>query len=554
MIWWFVLFVGVACLILWSITIICSSWITGSEEASTLDSVPSNDTSDLCVLAPPRWIMKCINLACNTSRRPFIVDQMHASACSIRSSGSFSFEEGLDPSLFPVPFRLHGRYVFSDQATGAYQVSLPPGLLEIDTAVVASTVSHLKAITTSVAAYCLIIEDTTFLSMTNLIDGFDLDTIVGDAPTDWGMLQISCCGHQMPAYTPWTVAHPSGSTCAYIIRKECADLFRTHLVLPDGTLHLNQPLSGHKGILPSTEYFLHGFVNTSTPFRAYILPVVSCYIVPGTHSSRRLNMQSDIAAQVSSRYMVTINSASVPGSRVDASLCVPCHYGHLACLKVLLLSLHLQERMVDEIVISFSSVPPQIEVMHLCAILQPLVPDCTLHVCVSHCVLHAGTNRNICMEKSRHDILIFMDADDLMHSNRIRIVYEIMINNPNLASLLHSYARPSKHASRSVEDVVYSEVKGIELYDSVRDWSGSTSTAQTSSAFDIVHGHPVVRRSRLQPYDIVYTDVRRGEDVLFNQTILKALGRSDDTMMVISTPLTIYLQENSSTAFTSNEP
>jgi hypothetical protein len=64
-----------------------------------------------------------------------------------------------------------------------------------------------------------------------------------------------------------------------------------------------------------------------------------------------------------------------------------------------------------------------------------------------------------------------------------------------------------------------------------------------SNGFGIHNGHPILRRSRLR--SIRYTNERRGQDAIFNSTILQTLGRAESTMMIVNIPLTYYLQEYS---------
>ena len=92
------------------------------------------------------------------------------------------------------------------------------------------------------------------------------------------------------------------------------------------------------------------------------------------------------------------------------------------------------------------------------------------------------------------------------------------------------------------------------------EWHGSTPTIpvpktagsdgfglKSAAGFTIHNGHPILRRSRLQ--NIQYTDEKRGQDAIFNREILRTLGRSEATMIMLNTPLTYYLQDRSSTTF-----
>ena len=508
-----------------------------------------------------QFSMKCINLPSSGDRRAFIERQVQ----STEFIDDWSFEEGIDGHK--LPSLREGDYHLADGSIWSYVVTLSDANVPHEPGVIGCTLSHLKAITSIASVYCMIIEDDAFLSMCHLHSDFDIDRILQEAPLDWGIIQLGCNQRSTLDFRPWVSSDRMYGAYAYLVKKECADRIRQLLVRPDGTMHLDQALSKEKYIY--ADFFLYGLVNEATDYKTYTHTIFSTYNNKTTMDStlhventdRHIHATGELISElVQNRTSVKLDVPTAKSLVVDASLCIPCHYEHLESLRVLLISLHLQEYMTREIIISISSIPLDMDAIQLKILLQPLVPDINLVIYASHAVQYAGTNRNICIDKSTYDILIFIDADDLMYSNRIRIAYEIMSKHPLLASLLHSYTRPNT----SKRGTQYTEMMGRTIYDLHLEWVDSTSLivipTQTggmdgfglkSNGFGIHNGHPVLRRSILNQNGLRYTNHKRGQDAIFNRTLLNTLGRSDDTMMFINTPMTYYIQDNSSLNFTS---
>lgn len=506
--------------------------------------------------------MKCINLPQSGDRRQFIERQVDA--CGFIDSWDWCFEEAIDGNR--LPSSVHGTYQLQNGVVWPYRIT---GSHQASPSVLGCTLSHVKAMSTVTTDYCLIIEDDAFLSLCHLKDDFSIDRILADAPPDWGILQLGCNQTTSGRYDKWVSTNKMYGTYAYVIKRACASAVCGQLVASDGTVHLQQHLSGEQYF--NADFFLYGLVNLSTTFQTYTHTVFSTYnntttmdSTLHTESTARHIVTTDctISELIRNRLCITLTPRTQLQVRhataVNASLCIPCHFSHLQSLRVLLLSLHLQTCMTKEIVISVSSIPSEMDATMLTKSLQPLVPDTPLRVFASHATQYAGINRNICIQNSLHDILIFIDADDLMYSDRISSVYKIMESRPLLASLFHSYRRPAAPA----KSVTYAELLGTTIFDLhlegiepdttiyiPTETHGKDGYGLKCNGFGIHNGHPVLRRSRLMEHAIWYTDAKRGQDAIFNRTILKCLGRSDDTMMLINVPYTHYCPDNSSTSF-----
>jgi hypothetical protein len=119
----------------------------------------------------------------------------------------------------------------------------------------------------------------------------------------------------------------------------------------------------------------------------------------------------------------------------------------------------------------------------------------------------------------------------------------------------------SVETSTKSESIKYKTMMGeliydlhLELIDSKwvipvpTDTGGADGFGLKDNGFRIHNGHSILRRSKIYNH-VQYPDGGRGEDAIFNRTVIKTFGRTDDTMMMINTPLSYYLQQYSSVNF-----
>jgi len=125
-----------------------------------------------------------------------------------------------------------------------------------------------------------------------------------------------------------------------------------------------------------------------------------------------------------------------------ASLCIPMAATHLRWLENLFQSIAKYSVLPEEIVISASNVPnlkkgtEYIQEMFSKAGLENKTK---LSCLITNQHLSVGANRNNCIEKAIHDLLIFHDADDIAHPDRVGILKHIFDNNQELVSLNQNY-------------------------------------------------------------------------------------------------------------------
>jgi len=111
---------------------------------------------------------------------------------------------------------------------------------------------------------------------------------------------------------------------------------------------------------------------------------------------------------------------------------IPCYKGHIPALKYLLDSIQNQTRKPDSVVVSCSSseltdIPPNYYEYSF-----------PLEIITCPDRKNAAQNRNITISKLNTDVISFIDADDIMHPQRIEIIERCFLF-PDINLLLHSF-------------------------------------------------------------------------------------------------------------------
>lgn len=515
---------------------------------------------------PNSLSIKCINLPLSKARKHFMKSQLEA----VNWSSDVTFIEAIDGKKLSSLY--NGTYTYSTNNTIPYSIKITKPH-EIDKGVIGVTLSHIQAIRDVQTDYCLILEDDAWLTMGYLWKDTSIMDIINEAPEDWGIIQLGCSTSCVDDFIAWEPMNYGAF--AYIIKKECVEQLVPIIYSKNLGIHVNQDDSGQDFIY--SDFFIYGTVNYSTNYKTYSRSILSTYndkheldsTIHVDHSNDHITrtkirlrelIETHVGTSILSLFTsdFTIDDKLYPslGRTSDpVSLCIPCHYKHLDRLRILLLSLYLQEKLPDEIVISMSDIPR--DALNTLGYLQALIPCIPIHILQSTEKQYSGPNRNICIEHARNDLISFIDADDIMHPSRLRIVSEIMTQRNMLATFFHSYIKiPSDgHTNRDY----YQELLGTEIYnlnekiDNVyipcvnKDNIIGNGHGIHCNGFRISNGHSSIRKSRLR--GIRYGTAIRGEDAIFNRTILKHLGKDDNTMLFTNLQLSYYLETYSSTTF-----
>lgn len=196
----------------------------------------------------------------------------------------------------------------------------------------------------------------------------------------------------------------------------------------------------------------------------------------------------------------------------SVSVVVPCAQSHVAHLPELVAALHAQTRKPDQIVVAVSG----------CELSQ--VPPIAAQVTHSAERQTAGANRNRGSALALGDVVIYQDADDLPHPQRVEII-AALFEKYKIDHLMHHYYH---HAPRS------------ESF-SVDEASKRSRYHKTPVVYGVTNGNPAVARSVLSAVRWPeYAHV--GEDVEFNAKIYAHTRRT----VVTELPLMTYRQQLSS--------
>lgn len=126
-------------------------------------------------------------------------------------------------------------------------------------------------------------------------------------------------------------------------------------------------------------------------------------------------------------------------SKVRTSVLIPCAGKHIALLPELVATLRAQTRSPDEIVIAASGCP------------LSSLPNVDAQVIHSPDRITAGANRNRAAAVASGDVLIYQDADDLPHPQRVEIIAGLF-ESYEIDHLLHYFYYLKDEASRFTLD------------------------------------------------------------------------------------------------------
>ena len=191
---------------------------------------------------------------------------------------------------------------------------------------------------------------------------------------------------------------------------------------------------------------------------------------------------------------------------IGVAIC--CYKGHLPHLKRLFDSIEQQIRKPDHVVISCSSTT-----------IEDIVYRRSMYSFPFTFLIHsekknAAQNRNIASEHLTTDIISFFDADDIMHPQRLSVIYDCFEQH-DTQILLHS-----TELGTSMDFTMY---RNIYLYLNQLDrceW-GSTILRYPIIEYPIANGHASVRRGVLSHTRFEESEEFQGrEDTKFTTDII----------------------------------
>lgn len=196
---------------------------------------------------------------------------------------------------------------------------------------------------------------------------------------------------------------------------------------------------------------------------------------------------------------------------------IPCYKPHIGVLKNVLDSIEKQTQKPNMVIVSCSSsdesdIPYKHEDYSY-----------PLKIYTHREKRNISENKNFGTRLINTDIVVYFDADDIMHPQRIEIIYNGFIKNPNMKLLLHSYRLNPTDFNYPIYDINNINYE-IDPYYICR-WG----SVQLKRFFNktIHNSHAAIKKSLFDEIQYVETPDAKGfEDTLFNRTLINKYPNS----------------------------
>ena len=204
------------------------------------------------------------------------------------------------------------------------------------------------------------------------------------------------------------------------------------------------------------------------------------------------------------------------------SVCIPCIEKHIIFLPLCIENIYKQTKLPNEVIISVSNVKCEKTVRDYIETQLKKYTDLNIILAITTECKYAGENRNIAIAMSKCNIITLIDADDLMHYDRIKILNEIFASFPDCIGILHYF---KENNMPDIEPRVFNQ-------NSLDKYSYSTK---------FHFGHFSFRRKLFDEYQ--YSAKPRGQDLEY---IAQIIPKYLKNIYVYKEPLTYYMSVNSS--------
>lgn len=219
---------------------------------------------------------------------------------------------------------------------------------------------------------------------------------------------------------------------------------------------------------------------------------------------------------------------------LKTTLAIPCIAEDIPKLDTLFKSIQDQTIPPTEIIIGLSGVS-SFETEKLKKHLQTLT-DTPVVVLGTESDASAGINRNRAARESKGDYIIFIDADDLMHPQRIEVILKVFKEKDPIA-IVHGYAKDISELPNIVKKPTIRN--GKFLYD-IHLANPPKDNTHIGLPYKLHHGHISTKRKVFQD-GLEYSPRRRGQDAEFLRKLLDSYSYlGDQNVNYIDAPLSVY--------------
>lgn len=219
---------------------------------------------------------------------------------------------------------------------------------------------------------------------------------------------------------------------------------------------------------------------------------------------------------------------------LSISVCIPCIQEHVYLLDRCIKSIYNQTYLPFEVVISISNITGGCEsIFYAQRYVEELLMQYRdrLNILITYTKQqqYAGENRNKCIKIATGDIISFIDADDIMYSNRLNTIVTIFKVYPKCMGILHLFTENN-------------------IDNAEPDQSFNTDFMSEYEFSEHIHfGHPSFRRVVYDKYQ--YSNSPRTQDFDFIESVLPEYLAN---IIIYNKQLTCYVSDDS-TFFGTNE-
>jgi len=179
---------------------------------------------------------------------------------------------------------------------------------------------------------------------------------------------------------------------------------------------------------------------------------------------------------------------------------IPCYYGHIENLYFLLDSIQSQTVLPNKVIVSSSST---------LFFENKKVYSFQLEVIISEEKKNAAENRNIAASRLLDmDYITFIDADDIMHPQRIEVLLEV-IKKYNSDIILHNYFDDSELSVN-----IFDKIQNIHVmtHTLIQSWSGCIThiNGYNDTIYRIHHSQVTVKKN-------IFEQIKFPEEIEFNR-------------------------------------
>ena len=193
------------------------------------------------------------------------------------------------------------------------------------------------------------------------------------------------------------------------------------------------------------------------------------------------------------------------------SVCIPCCEKHIIHLENLLnniINQTLQPKQIIIIISEYKTINTNDKIIEK---LFDLTKDTNIELIIKKysSVQYANTNRKIATELVSGDIIVFQDADDIPHKQRLEIINHFFIKY-DCVHLLHGWTNILTHNEINIHEIQYINVISSKNF--------PFHMKNKNKNLCVHNGVLSIKTCILK--DIAWNNLRRGQDVVLNKFIV----------------------------------